>query len=76
MRKVIYVLSHGSQWKTKCDHCNEETITNTQADAIKRAKNHVASLPAGTLAQILVQRDDGKFRTEWTYGSDPFPPRG
>lgn len=75
MRQVVYVVSHGTQWKMKCEHCGER-VTNTQAEAIRLAKNHVASLPAGTLAQILVQRDDGRFRTEWTYGSDPFPPRG
>jgi hypothetical protein len=75
MRQVIYVVSYGSQWKWRCDHCVEQ-VTGTQAEAIRRARNHVASLPAGTLAQILVQRDDGKFRTEWTYGSDPFPPKG
>lgn len=75
MRKVIYVLSHGSQWKVQCDHCNSE-ITSTQAEAIKIAKQHVAGLPAGTLSQILIQGDGGRYRTEWTYGNDPFPPRG
>lgn len=75
MRKVIYVLSHGSQWKVQCDHCGFE-IVDTQAKAIKVAKEHVGSLPEGTLSQILIQRDDGKFRVEWTYGQDPFPPRG
>ena len=75
MRKVIYVLSHGAQWKVQCDHCQSE-VTNTQSEAIKIAKQHVAGLPAGTLSQILIQGDGGKFRTEWTYGQDPFPPRG
>lgn len=75
MRKVIYVLSHGNQWKVKCDHCSFET-TNTQAEAIGMAKRHVAGLPAGALSQILIQGDSGKYRAEWTYGSDPFPPRG
>jgi hypothetical protein len=75
MRKVVYVLSHGQQWKMRCDHCTEK-ITNTQAEAIRLAKQHVASLPAGTLAQILVQGAGGQWRTEWTYDSDPFPPRG
>jgi hypothetical protein len=74
-RNVIYVLSHGSGWKYKCGHCDER-LTSTQAEAIRLAKSHVASLPAGTLSQILVQRDDGQWRTEWTYGKDPFPPRG
>lgn len=75
MRQLIYVLSHGNQWKVRCDHCGSE-IKSTQAEAIKLAKQHVAGLPSGTLSQILIQRDDGKFRTEWTYGSDPFPPKG
>lgn len=75
MRKIIYVLSHGNQWKVQCDHCGSE-VTNTQSEAIRIAKQHVASLVAGTLSQILIQGDGGKFRTEWTYGSDPFPPRG
>jgi len=76
MREVIYVLSHGTQWKVQCQHCSRSEIKNTQAEAIKLAKRHVAELPAGTLSQILVQGIDGKFRTEWTYGKDPFPPRG
>jgi hypothetical protein len=75
MRKVIFVLSHGNQWKVQCDHC-KSAITNTQSEAIKIAKKHVAELPAGTLSQILIQGDGGRYRTEWTYGNDPFPPRG
>jgi hypothetical protein len=75
MRKVIYVLSHGNQWKVQCDHC-KSAVVDTQSKAIMMARKHVGSLPQGTLSQILVQRDDGRFRTEWTYGQDPFPPRG
>lgn len=75
MRKVIYVLSQGSQWKVQCDHCKSE-ITNTQSEAIRIAKQHVEGLVAGTLSQILIQDDGGRFRAEWTYGNDPFPPRG
>lgn len=76
MRKIIYVVTHGTQWKVKCEHCNGESITSTQAEAIKEARKHVASFQAGTLAQILVQGHDSKWRTEWTYGQDPFPPVG
>lgn len=75
MRKTIYVVSHGTQWQVKCDHCESE-LKRTQAEAIALARRHVAGLAAGTLSQILVQRDDGQFRAEWTYGKDPFPPRG
>jgi len=76
MREVIYVLSHGSQWKVQCHHCNQEDLKATQSEAINVAKRHVASLPEGTLSQILVQGSVGQFRTEWTYGKDPFPPKG
>jgi len=30
----------------------------------------------GIDAQVLVQGTDSKFRTEWTYGNDPYPPKG
>lgn len=75
MRQSIYVVSYGLKWKVKCEHCSEEAKP-TQQEAIKLAKQHVADLPAGTLSQILIQGKDGKFRTEWTYGNDLFPPRG
>lgn len=75
MRKVIYVLSHGNQWKVQCDHCRSQ-ITNTQSEAISIAKKHVANLGPGILSQILLQGNDGRYREEWTYGKDPFPPKG
>lgn len=75
MRKSIYLVTHGSQWKVTCEHCQGQ-IMRTQGEAITLAKKHVASLPAGTLSQILIQGADSKFRAEWTYGKDPFPPRG
>jgi hypothetical protein len=75
MREKVYVLSHGLQWKVQCEHCGSQ-ITSTQAEAIKLAKKHVANLTAGTLSQILIQGDGGKFRAEWTYGQDPYPPKG
>lgn len=75
MRNKIYVVSQGDRWVVRCEHCNSET-KNTQFEAITLAKSHVTGLPQGTLSQILVQNDDGRFRTEWTYGNDPFPPKG
>jgi hypothetical protein len=75
MRTVVYVLSHGSKWKVQCDHCANE-LKDTQSEAIRFAKKHVAGLPEGTLSQILIQTEGGQWRTEWTYGKDPFPPPG
>lgn len=75
MRNKIYVVSYGIYWKVRCDHC-ESKVINTQYEAIKIAKNHVSDLPEGILSQIIIQKSDGTFREEWTYGKDPFPPRG
>lgn len=75
MRKVVYILSYGTKWKVKCDHCDSQ-VKDTQAEAIRVARRHVAELPASTISQILIQRDSGQFRAEWTYGQDPFPPKG
>jgi hypothetical protein len=27
-------------------------------------------------AQVLIQRQNNQWRTEWTYGHDPYPPHG
>lgn len=75
MRNRIFVVSDQEKWKVICEHCNSGVI-NTQKEAIIIAKRHVASQPQGMLNQIFVQNGLGKFRTEWTYGKDPFPPRG
>lgn len=79
MRNKIYVLSHATKWKVKCEHCtqgSDEAVTDTQAEAIMIARKHVGSLPQGTLSQILIQAQGGLWRAEWTYGKDPYPPKG
>ena len=75
MRQVIYVLSHSGRWKVQCEHCRN-WIADDKQEAVAFARQHVASLPPGTLSQIKVQRADGTWQIEWTYGKDPFPPRG
>ena len=76
MRNIVYVTTHGPQWKVKCHHCSLDQVVATQAEAIRVARQHVASQGAGALAQILVQGTDSRFRDEWTYGKDPYPPIG
>lgn len=76
MRDVLYVLSHGESWKLQFNNQVVGSLSSTQADAIKKAKAIVAGSPEGTCSQILIQGDRGQWRTEWTYGKDPFPPRG
>ena len=49
----------------------------TQKDAIGKAIDMAhADGKAGHDAQVIVQGDNHAFRTEWTYGHDPYPPKG
>jgi hypothetical protein len=50
----------------------------TQQRAIRAAVEaaHKAGGEGHHDAQVLVQGQDSKFRTEWTYGHDPYPPPG
>jgi Uncharacterized protein conserved in bacteria (DUF2188) len=74
-RAQFYVLKNGGQWKIR--HNDKDYDFPTQASAMKAAVD--AAHQAGTKgldAQVLVQDRDGRWQTEWTYGRDPYPPRG
>lgn len=74
-KSVYYILSSGSQWKIKYNE--KDFHYSTQAGAIRAAVD--AAHKAGQLghdAQVLIQGREGQWRTEWTYGHDPYPPAG
>lgn len=75
-RAQYFVVLHQGQWKIgfQGEHYGPY---QTQAEAIRYAVD--AAQEAGRQnhdAQVLVQGRDNQFRTEWTYGHDPYPPRG
>jgi len=76
MRKVLYVSPHGIQWKVHWQGENEGAIHIRKEDALAAARKMVAQLGAGSVSEIRVQHANGTFETEWTYGKDPYPPRG
>jgi hypothetical protein len=75
-REQYFVVLHEREWKVKFDGQHYGPYRN-QKDAI-RAAVHAAhgSGENGYDAQVLVQGTDSRFRTEWTYGHDPYPPAG
>jgi hypothetical protein len=75
-RKRLFVSPAGKRWNVQWEGGKSDSFHDTQVAAIRRAGAVVGSLPAGTCSQIMVQGTDGKWRTEWTYGQDPFPPPG
>ena len=76
MRKTLYVSPSGTQWKVHWQGDSAGDIYQLKETAIREARKKVAALPAGTVSQIRVQRADGTFQDEWTYGKDPYPPVG
>jgi len=77
MARVQYiVVRHQGQWKISHEGKHHGPY-DTQRAAIRAAVDaaHKAG-QQGHDAQVLVQGEDNKFRTEWTYGHDPYPPKG
>lgn len=78
MARKIYVVSPDSTfWKVSLDGRVIRAGFTTQKAASDFAV-HAAHADGrnGNDAQVLIQGADGRFRTEWTYGHDPYPPRG
>ena len=76
-RTQYFVENHKSEWKISLDAKRYGPYA-TQAEAIRAAVDaaHGEGKKNPDGAQVLVQGKDRKFRTEWTYGKDPYPPAG
>jgi hypothetical protein len=68
-----FVVRHQGQWSIK--HAGRHSIPyRTQKEAIQGALSRIRRTEgSGKNAQILVQDKNHTFRTEWTYGMDPYP---
>ena len=75
-RQRLFVSPDGRRWKVQWEGGDVVGYHETQVAAISAARAKVRSLPPGTCSQIMVQATDGRWRTEWTYGQDPYPPAG
>ena len=75
-RDRYFVVIHEGEWKVK--HGGEHSHPYaTQKEAIESAIEAAHNAQdTGKLSQVLVQGEDMAFRTEWTYGKDPYPPQG
>ena len=76
-RAQYVVVLHDNEWKISFNGQHYGPY-NSQRDAIRVAVDtaHKAG-GQGFDAQVLVQgTNQNQFRTEWTYGHDPYPPPG
>jgi hypothetical protein len=76
-RTVYYVVLHEGQWKISLSGKHHGPYT-TQKEAIRLAVDaaNIEGKKNPDGAQVLVQGTNNQFRTEWTYGNDPYPPKG
>jgi hypothetical protein len=76
-RDVYYVVLHEHEWKISYNskhygpYDSQRRPIHAAVDAAHKAG---AKNPDG--AQVRVQGENNQFRTEWTYGNDPYPPKG
>lgn len=76
MRKVLYISPSSGDWKVHWQGESRGSIYKRKEDAIKEARRMVGALPEGEVSSIRIQSEDGRFQEEWTYGKDPYPPKG
>jgi hypothetical protein len=81
-RAVYYVVSEGQNWRMRygwqgADSQLFTTEFPTKSSAIRYAVDcaHTEG-KKGNDAQVVIQDQSGKWQTEWTYGHDPYPPKG
>jgi hypothetical protein len=72
MRKIFRVVPNMSQWQVK--HDGTVLSNHLNKDLAIEAGRRAAQ--ANQPSQLVMHKADGTIENEWTYGQDPFPPRG
>lgn len=74
-RKVYHVIpSPGRGWDIKKEGGKRPSgHFDTKDPAIDRGRELAKS---SGLGQLKIHKQDGKIQTEYTYGEDPYPPKG
>jgi hypothetical protein len=77
MARIEYrVLSAQGDWRVTKDG-KDVSKHSLKQDAVTEAKRLAKQDKAsGHDTQLVIQKSDGTWQTEWTYGHDPFPPAG
>jgi len=74
-RKRVWVSPDGAGgWDVKTQGKTKAAANfEDKSDAIDKAKSIAQNAPLG---QVIIQKGNGKIQTEYTYGKDPYPPKG
>jgi hypothetical protein len=75
-RRKYYVVLYQGEWWVNYEGQRSGPYS-TQALAMEAAKKSAKqSADSGYPSQVLVQGRDNQWQVEWTYGDDPYPPKG
>ncbi|MCD2322991.1 DUF2188 domain-containing protein [Sphingomonas sp. IC-56] len=71
--KNQYVVRNGSSWGVRGEGNSRLTARcDTQAEAIGIARG----IARNQASELRIQGRNSQFRESWSYGNDPFPPKG
>ncbi|THH34290.1 DUF2188 domain-containing protein [Aliishimia ponticola] len=73
MSKNQYVVRNGGKWGVRGE--GNERLTRsfeTQREAI----DHGRDIARNQGSELRIQGRNGQFREAWSYGNDPYPPKG
>ncbi|MBK6991059.1 MAG: DUF2188 domain-containing protein [Chitinophagaceae bacterium] len=74
-RLQYFVVLHDNQWKISFQGKHYGPY-NTQKKRFKAVDAAHTEGRKGNNSQVLIQGQNNQWRTEWTYGNDPYPPKG
>lgn len=73
MGKNIHVVKNGDYWQAKQEGATRSSGNfGTQQKAFERARE----IAKNNGQEVVVHGKDGRIRDKYSYGNDPFPPKG
>lgn len=71
--KNQYVVKSGDGWGVRGEGNDRLTKGfNTQREAVEYGRD----IARNQGSELRIQGEDAKFREAWSYGNDPYPPKG
>lgn len=71
--KNQYVVTRGDKWAVRGEGNERPTrVFDTQREAI----NFGRGIARNQESELRIQGQDSRFREAYSYGNDPFPPKG
>ncbi len=73
MSKNQYVVRNGDKWGVRGE--GNERLTKS-FDTQREAIDHGRGIAQNQESELRIQGRNGQFREAWSYGNDPYPPKG